>query len=135
MKGPNYPELEMQLDSGFPEAVSGLPEAVFGKPTMVSGYTDAELDGGSIFFTAGEDGESGTLEVPVTLKNGLTNSWITFSNLGGDDAEGPICPPRLGAVVSYSVEGGSSGEVNVICPKDFEPGMADDGTPVYINWG
>ena len=71
-EGPSYPELQIKLDSGF-------PEAVFGKPTMVSGYTDAELDEGSIFFFAEYGDDSGTLEVPVTLKNGLTNLGIIFS--------------------------------------------------------
>ena len=115
---------------------SGFPEAVFGKPTMVSGYTDAELDEGSIFFFAEYGDDSGTLEVPVTLKNGLTNLGIIFSNLGGfNAAEGEICPPGSGAVVSYSVEGGSSGEVSVVCPKGFEPGKPGGGTGVDINWG
>ena len=66
------PSEQIQIDSGS-------PEAVFGKPIMVSGYTDAELNDGSIYFFAGEEGEPGTLEVPVTLKNGLTSSEITFS--------------------------------------------------------
>ena len=127
-QGPSNEDFEIRLDSGF-------PEAVFGKPIMVSGYTDAELDEGSIYFIAGEEGEPGTLEVPVTLKNGLTNSGIIFSNQGYFDLDGAYCPFGSGAMVSYSVEGGSSGEVNVMCPEDFEPGMPGGGTGVDINWG
>jgi len=127
-QGPSNEDFQLRLDSGF-------PKAVFGKPIMVSGYTDAELDEGSIYFFAGEEGEPGTLEVPVTLKNGLTNSGIIFSNQGYSDFDGMYCPFGSGAMVSYSVEGGSSGEVNVMCPEDFEPGMPGGGTGVDINWG
>ena len=127
-QGPTNLDLNIQMASGF-------PEAVLGSPTMLSGYTDAELDEGSIFFVAGEDGKPGTLEVPVTLENGLKNSGIIFYNLGSFDESGQSCPPGSGAMVSYSVEGGSSGEVNVMCPEDFQPGMPGGGTGVDINWG
>ena len=127
-QGPSNEDFQLRLDSGF-------PEAVFGKPIMVSGYTDAELDDGSIYFFAGEEGDPGTLEVPVTLKNGLTNSGIAFTNLGITDIDGAYCPYGSGAMVSYSVEGGSSGEVNVMCSEDFEPGMPGSETGVDINWG
>ena len=126
--GPSDKEFQIKLDSGF-------PEAVFGKPTMASGYTDAEFDNGSIYFFAGEEGEPGTLEVPVTLKNGLTSSGIIFTNQGVFGQIGQFCPVGSGAMVSYSVEGGSSGEVNVMCPEDFEPGMPGGGVGVDINWG
>ena len=81
--------LQIKLDSGF-------PEAVFGKPVMVGGYTDAELNEGSIYFFAGEEGEPGTLEVPVTLKNGLTNSGIIFANQGAFGLDGQFCPVGAG---------------------------------------
>ena len=123
-QGPFSEEFNIQMDSGS-------PEAVFGKPIMISGYTDAELDEGSIYFVAGEEGKQGTLEVPVTLKNGLTNSGIIFTALG----DFQHCPAGSGAMVYYSVEGGSSGEVNVMCPKNYEPGMPGGGTSVDINWG
>jgi len=102
---------------------------------MVSGYTDAELNGGSILFFAGEEGEPGTLEVPVTLKNGLTSSGIIFANQGAFGPDGQFCPVGSGAMVSYSVEGGSSGEVNVMCLEDSEPGMPGGEVGVDINWG
>ena len=125
------PTEQIQMDSGS-------PEAVFGKPIMVSGYTDAELNDESIYFFAGEEGEPGTLKVPVTLKNGLTSSEITFFNQGNFDPYGQSCPAGSEAMVSYSVEGGSSGEVHVMCPEDYEPGMPEmpgSGTGVDINWG
>jgi len=118
-QGPSNEDFRIRLDSGF-------PEAVFGKATG-SGY---DLDEGSIYFYAGEDGAN-TLEVPVTLKNGLTNSGIIFTPLG----DFQYCPAGSGAMVYYSVEGGSSGEVNVMCPKNFQPGMSGGGTSVDINWG
>lgn len=40
--------------------------------------------------------------------------------------------------MNYSVEVGSSREVNVMCPEDYEPGMPEmsgSGTGVDINWG
>ena len=129
-----YDEVQILLNSGS-------PEAVFGTPTMVSGYTDAELDEGDIYFFAGEEGEPGTLEVPVTLENGLTNSEIGFYNQGSYGEEGTLCPEGSGATLNYSVVGGSSGEVTLMCPKDsdyFEPGGPWDpgsGTSVDINWG
>ena len=127
-QGPFSEEFDIQMDSGS-------PEAVFGKPIEISGYTDAELSEGSIFFTAGEEGEPGTLEVPVTLKNGLTNSGITFYNQGFDDIGGSKCPYRSGPMVSYSVAGSSNGEVKVMCPEDSLPGMPGGGTSVDLNWG
>ena len=127
-QGPSNEDFQLRLDSV-------LPDAVFGKPTIVSGYTDAELDDGSIYFLAGEEGEPGTLEVPVTLKNGLTNSGIAFTNLGITDIDGAYCPHGSGAMVSYSVEGGSSGEVNVMCSEDSWPGMPGSETGVDINLG
>ena len=79
--------------------------------------------------------------MPVTLKNGLTSSEITFFNQGNYDPNDQSCPAGIEAMVSYSIEGGSSGEVNVMCPEDFEPGMPYEpgmpgfGTSVDINWG
>jgi hypothetical protein len=127
-QGPFSEEFNIQMDSGS-------PEAVFGKPIMISGYTDAELDEGSIYFVAGEEGKPGTLEVPVTLKNGLTNSGIIFYNQGFTDIDGTKCPYRSGPMVSYSVVGSSSGEVKVMCPEDSLPGMPGGGTSIDINWG
>ena len=59
-------------DSGLSMQMRSLSDnAVFGNPTEVSGYTDAELDEGDIFFSGGQGGAEGVFELPITLKNGL----------------------------------------------------------------
>lgn len=81
--------------------------------------------------------------MPVTLNNGLTNSGIILSNVGYTDLNSgsTTCPAGSGVMMSYSVEGGSSGEVNVKCPKVFVPSVTfmpeipGWATSVDINWG
>ena len=117
MKVWNDSELEMQMKS-----LSS--NAVFGKPTEVSGYTDAELDEGDIFFTGGEEGAEGIFELPVTLKNGLQEPPVDV-DIEFLPTSGPFVgqcnemADELGrsgpTTVNYSINGGATQSVEATC--------------------
>ena len=99
---------------------------IFGKPAEVSGYTDAELDEGDIFFTGGEEGAEGVFELPVTLKNGLQEPSvdvnIEFMPVIPDMYWLPVqCDYSTGnsnngpTTVYYSINGGSTQSVEATC--------------------
>ena len=100
--------------------------AIFGKPTEVSGYTDAELDEGDIFFTGGEEGAEGVFELPVTLKNGLQEPLVDVDiEFQPSESAGMIYLPgqcnsgslsRNGpTTVYYSINGGATQSVEATC--------------------
>ena len=108
------------------EMTSLSSNAIFGKPTEVSGYTDAELDEGDIFFTGGEDGAEGVFEVPVTLKNGLQEPSvdvdIQYVPIMEADFNGIIGQCNSGSLglngpttVYYSINGGATQSVEATC--------------------
>ena len=114
-------------DSGLSMQMRSLSDnAVFGKPTEVSGYTDAELDEGDIFFTGGEEGAEGIFELPVTLKNGLqeppVDVDIVYMPPGGydigqcnDKAEEYGFNGNGPTTVNYSINGGATQSVEATC--------------------
>ena len=108
-------------DSGLRLEMKSLSSnAIFGKPTEVSGYTDAELDGGDIFFSGGPpgnvDGAEGVFELPVTLKNGLKSPPIQVGIASGWCKRVP--PEDLDnwrTIVDYSIDGGATQSVEATC--------------------
>ncbi|MDC3010726.1 hypothetical protein OAZ24_00635, partial [Synechococcus sp. AH-736-G21] len=114
-------------DSGLTMQMRSLSDnAVFGNPTEVSGYTDAELDEGDIFFTGGEAGAEGVFELPITLKNGLqeppVDVDIEFFPFGGgiigqcNENEMAEKHGRNGpTTVYYSINGGATQSVEATC--------------------
>ena len=113
----NDSELSLQMNSRS-------SNAVFGNPTEVSGYTDAELDEGDIFFTGGEEGAEGVFEVPVTLKNGLQEPPIHV-DIQVQQGDPPIIPWQCDdsssysnngpTTVYYSINGGTTQSVEATC--------------------
>ena len=98
--------------------------AVFGNPTEVSGYTDAELDEGDIFFTGGEEGAEGVFELPVTLKNGLQEPPVDVDieflpTAGGFIGQCNEMADKYGnsgpTTVNYSINGGATQSVEATC--------------------
>ena len=111
-------------DSGLEMQMKSLSSnAVFGKPTEVSGYTDADLDEGDIFFTGGDEGAEGVFELPVTLKNGLQEPSVdvNIQYIPDDfDAYGyGQCDSSYSnngpTTVYYSINGGSTQSVEATC--------------------
>jgi len=114
-------------DSGLQMEMKSLSSnTIFGKPAEVSGYTDAELDEGDIFFTGGEEGAEGVFELPVTLKNGLQEPSvdvnIEFIPVDPDEFfQHGQCDPSNGyskngpTTVYYSINGGSTQSVEATC--------------------
>ena len=114
-------------DSGLSMQMRSLSDnAVFGNPTEVSGYTDAELDEGDIFFSGGQGGAEGVFELPITLKNGLKKPPldvdIEFIPFGGGiigqcnenemtETHGLNGP----TTVYYSINGGATKSVEATC--------------------
>ena len=100
--------------------------AVFGNPSEVSGYTDAELDEGDIFFTGGEEGAEGIFELPVTLKNGLQEPPVDVDiepmpfggGLIGQCNENEMAEEyglNGPTTVYYSINGGATQSVEATC--------------------
>ena len=120
MKVWNDSGLQMQMKS--PSS-----NAIFGNPTEVSGYTDAELDGGQISFTGGENGTEGVFELPVTLKNGLqepspiVDIQYTKTMYGGAVVFPGQCDNSSDysnngpTTVYYSINGGATQSVEATC--------------------
>ena len=117
-------------DSGIELQMKSLSSnAVFGYPTEVSGYTDAELNEGDIFFVGGEGGDEGVFQVPVTLKNGLRKP-VVHVDIPAEDLEFveylPITeqcyfssPSIINGptTVYYSINGGATQSVEATCPE------------------
>ena len=112
-------------DSGLYMQMKSLSSnAVFGNPTEVSGYTDAELDEGSIFFTGGESGAEGVFELPVTLKNSLKEPPVDVDiefvpTAGGFVGQCNEMADEYGnsgpTTVNYSINGGATKSVEATC--------------------
>ena len=104
-------------DSGSPLEMESLSSnAIFGKPTEVSGYTDAELDDGDIFFTGGQEGAEGVFELPVTLKNGLKSPPIQVGFASWTcDGVPPEDLDNWRTIVDYSIDGGATQSVEATC--------------------
>ena len=105
-------------DSGSPLEMKSLsPNAIFGKPTEVSGYTDAELDEGEIYFTGGEEGAEGVFELPVTLKNGLGSPpiQVDISPFLCSYESSPENFNNWRTYVGYSIDGGATQSVEATC--------------------
>ena len=106
--------LKMQSDSS---------DSVLGHPIEVSGYTNAELDEGVIFFTGGDDEADGVIDVPVTLKNGLGSPLVSFylqqysSPMVGRPWQcmGPNNSGNGPTAVYYSVDEGDTKSVEASC--------------------
>ena len=115
-------------DSGLEMEMKSLSSnAVFGEPTEVSGYTDAELDEGDIFFTGGEEGAEGIFEIPVTLKNGLEEPSVDvdieyisateeeFTDNYGQCDDSSTYSDNGPTTVYYSLDGGTTQSVEATC--------------------
>ena len=93
------------------QMTSESSNVIFGEPDDSNGAGGVELDGGTIYFGDGDDyGTPARFRVPVTIKNGITSSIITFElqTLFGDwHASG--CPVDFeGTSLSYNYSGGGA---------------------------
>jgi len=111
-------------DSGLAMQMKSLSSnAVFGNPTEVSGYTDAQLNEGDIFFVGGKNGAEGVFELPVTLKNGLQEPIVDVDiefiptagyDVGQCDYSSSVSKNGPTAVY-YSVNGGAPEFMEATC--------------------
>ena len=92
-------------------------DAVFGNPSNVSGYTNEQLDEGTVYFTGGgENCTEGVIEVPVTLMNGLQTPSIEVQISSEDVWDiGSSCNMDDSTTVYYTIDGGATQSVEATC--------------------
>ena len=79
---------------------------IFGKPTEVSGYTDADLDEGDIFFSGSEEEMRVFFELPFILKNSLQEPSVDVNiQFIPFDSEHFVAPGQCESSSSYGEYG------------------------------